>query len=142
MEGGECRMKTSNFAEGQTEFAFLHDDLGTPVTEACRNMRISEATYFRWKQNRVPESVNAAAVPAADGVGHQAEPAGGGCEPRQVDAARCVDKNSLGPARRPAVIRWLQDHYRVSECSSCAAMHFDRSTHRDRPVRHEREPLR
>ena len=40
------------------------------------------------------------------------------------------------------VIQWLMDRYRVSERRGCAAMRFDRSTHRDRPIRDEQEPLR
>ena len=43
-------MKTSKFTAEQIGFALRQGDLGTPVTEVCRKMGISEATYFRWKQ--------------------------------------------------------------------------------------------
>jgi putative transposase len=31
-------------------FALKQAELGTPVTEVCRKMGVSEATFFRWKQ--------------------------------------------------------------------------------------------
>jgi putative transposase len=43
-------MKTSKFTEEQIGFALRQSDLGTAVSEVCRKMGISEATFYRWKQ--------------------------------------------------------------------------------------------
>jgi hypothetical protein len=43
-------MKKSKFTGEQIAFALRQAEVGTPVTEVCRKMGISEATYYRWKQ--------------------------------------------------------------------------------------------
>lgn len=43
-------MKKSKFTGEQIAFALRQSEVGTPVTEVCRKICISEATYYRWKQ--------------------------------------------------------------------------------------------
>ena len=43
-------MKTSKFTGEQIAFALRQAEVGTPVGEVCRKMGISEATFYRWKQ--------------------------------------------------------------------------------------------
>ncbi len=43
-------MKKSKFTESQIVFALRQADTGTTVTEVCRKMGISEATYYNWKR--------------------------------------------------------------------------------------------
>ena len=43
-------MRKSRYTDEQVSFALKQAGLGTPVTEVCRKMGVSEATFFRWKQ--------------------------------------------------------------------------------------------
>lgn len=43
-------MKKSRFTEEQILFALKQGDSGQPVADVCRQMGISEATYYVWKK--------------------------------------------------------------------------------------------
>ena len=43
-------MKKSKFTEQQIVFALKQSETGVPVTELCRKMGISEATFYNWKK--------------------------------------------------------------------------------------------
>ena len=43
-------MKKSRFSEEQIAFALRLGDSGTPVADVCRQIGISEATYYVWKK--------------------------------------------------------------------------------------------
>ena len=43
-------MKKSRFTEEQILFALKQGDAGQPVADVCRQMGISEATYYNWKK--------------------------------------------------------------------------------------------
>ena len=43
-------MKKSRFTNEQIAFALKQADTGTPVTEICRKMGVSEPTFYRWKK--------------------------------------------------------------------------------------------
>lgn len=43
-------MKKSRFTNEQMAFALKQADTGTPVTEICRKMGVSEPTFYRWKK--------------------------------------------------------------------------------------------
>lgn len=43
------RMKKSSFTEEQITYALRQAEAGTPVTEICRKLGISEQTFYRWK---------------------------------------------------------------------------------------------
>jgi putative transposase len=43
-------MKKSRYNEEQIAFALKQAELGTKVEEVCRQMGVSQATFFRWKQ--------------------------------------------------------------------------------------------
>jgi putative transposase len=43
-------MKKSRYTEEQIAFALKQAELGTKVEEVCRQMGVSQATFFRWKQ--------------------------------------------------------------------------------------------
>jgi len=42
--------KKTKFTEAQIVFALRQADTGITVTEVCRKMGISEATYYNWKK--------------------------------------------------------------------------------------------
>jgi len=43
-------MKKSRFTEEQILFALKQGDAGQPIADVCRQMGISEATYYNWKK--------------------------------------------------------------------------------------------
>lgn len=43
-------MKSSKFSEKQIAFALRPEAAGLSVEDVCRNLGISQATFFRWKQ--------------------------------------------------------------------------------------------
>ncbi len=43
-------MKKSKFTEEQIAFALRQAESGTTVTEVCRKMGVSEATFYNWKK--------------------------------------------------------------------------------------------
>lgn len=43
-------MKTSRFTEAQIIYALRQAESGVKVTEVCRKMGISEATFYNWKK--------------------------------------------------------------------------------------------
>ena len=43
-------MKRSKFSESQIVFAIKQSETGTRVSEICRKMGISEATFYNWKK--------------------------------------------------------------------------------------------
>ena len=43
-------MKKTKYTEQQIAFALKQAETGTSVQEVCRNMGISEATFYNWKK--------------------------------------------------------------------------------------------
>nr|WP_293939394.1 transposase [Sphingobacterium sp. UBA5996] len=43
-------MKRSKFTEAQIAFALRQSETGTRVEEICRQMGVSQATFFNWKK--------------------------------------------------------------------------------------------
>ncbi len=43
-------MKRKRFTEEQISYALKQAESGTPVTEVCRKLGISEQTFYRWKR--------------------------------------------------------------------------------------------
>jgi len=43
-------MRKKTFSEEQIAFALRQAEGGTPVTEVCRKMGVSEQSFYRWKR--------------------------------------------------------------------------------------------
>jgi putative transposase len=43
-------MKRSHFTEEQITYALRQVEAGTPATQVCRELGISEQTFYRWKR--------------------------------------------------------------------------------------------
>ena len=46
-------MKKKRFTEEQISYTLRRAENGTPVAEGCRNLGISEQTFYRWKRKYV-----------------------------------------------------------------------------------------
>jgi len=46
-------IKTSKYPAEQGAFALRQAESGTPISELCRKMGISEQTFYRWKKKYV-----------------------------------------------------------------------------------------
>jgi putative transposase len=47
---GEDAMRKKTFSEEQIALALRDAETGTPVTEVCRKMGVSEQSFYRWKK--------------------------------------------------------------------------------------------
>jgi len=43
-------MKRSKFSEEQVAYALRQAESGTPVVDVCRQLGVSESTFFLWKK--------------------------------------------------------------------------------------------
>ena len=43
-------MRKKTFSEEQIALALREAEMGTPVTEVCRKMGVSEQSFYRWKK--------------------------------------------------------------------------------------------
>lgn len=43
-------MKRSRFTEGQISYALRQAESGTPVADVCRQLGVSEASFYVWKK--------------------------------------------------------------------------------------------
>jgi len=43
-------MKRSEFSEAQVAYALRQAETGTPVGDVCRQLGVSEATFYAWKK--------------------------------------------------------------------------------------------
>ena len=43
-------MKRSKFSEEQIAYALRQVEAGTPASDVCRQLGVSEATFYAWKQ--------------------------------------------------------------------------------------------
>lgn len=51
-------MKQSKFSEEQIAYALRQADTGTPVGDVCRQVGVSEATFYQWKKKFAHLGVN------------------------------------------------------------------------------------
>ncbi len=47
---GDQVIKRSSYTEEQIAFALKQAELGTPVSEVCRKMGVSDATFYNWRK--------------------------------------------------------------------------------------------
>lgn len=50
-------MKKTRFTESQIPFALKQAETGTKVDEICRQMGVSQATFFNWSRDGGPQEV-------------------------------------------------------------------------------------
>ena len=93
-------MKRSRFTEEQIAYALRQAEAGTPVADVCRQLGVSEATFYVWKKKFANLGVT---------------------ELRKLRMLEEEDAR-LKPARRRELAHWIREHLR-RVCSRRAGWH-------------------
>jgi len=94
-------MKRSRYREEQIAYALRQAESGTAVADVCRQLGISEATFYVWKKKVCRAGFDGAARAAAvAGRELEVEAAGGGSDAGQAHSRRDRPKKNLRPAWR------------------------------------------
>jgi putative transposase len=121
-------MKWSTFSEEQIVYAIRQAEAGTPVGDLCRQLGVSDATFYAWKQKyahlgvselrrlrQVEEEISRLKRLVAD---------------LSLDQHRLVGgpaKKSLWPARRRELAAWFHGTFQVSGLRACRLAQFSRA---------------
>src|SRR5215470_16415090 len=121
-------MKRSKFSEEQVAYALRQVEAGTPVGDVCRQMGVSEATFYAWKKEvRAPGRERAPPPAAARGRKRAVEAPGGGSHARQAHAVGGAAKKRLRPVRRRELAGWFHVTFQVSCARACRLAQFSRA---------------
>jgi transposase InsO family protein len=121
-------MKRSRFSEEQVAYALRQVEAGTPVGDACRQLGVSEATFYAWKKEVcAPRRERAPAPPAAGGRKRALEATRRRSHTRQTHAVRGAAKTRLRPVRRRELAGWSQATFQVSCARACRLAQFSRA---------------
>ena len=137
-------MKRSRFTEEQILFALKQGDAGQPIADVCRQMGISEATYYNWKKRYG----NLGLLEVRELRQLRDENA----RLKRLVADLTLDrhvlqeviKKNLATPRRRDIARWIRDCFQLSVRRSCAlsclrnATWYYRSQARDSSVLRQR----
>jgi putative transposase len=124
-------MKKKRFSVEQIVAVLKQAELGVPVAEVSRKIRISEQTFYRWKKAvRWYGDGSGASDETTSGGEQPVEAVGCRSEPGQDDAAGCAAKKVLKPSGRRPMVDHLRDQYRASERHACRVLLMVRGTYR------------
>src|SRR5215831_1058060 len=127
-------MKRSNFSEEQIA---MH---GTPVGDVCRQLGVSEATFYAWKKKYGHLGVSE--LRRLRGRKQSAQATGGRSHARQAHAVRGLAKKSLRPVRRRELAAWFQSAFGASCVRACRLAQFSRAAWYRRSQARDQSALR
>ncbi len=113
-------MKKSKFSEEQIAYALRQADSGTPVGEVCRQLGVSEATFYVWKKKYGQLGLSE--------LREMRQLRDENARLKRLVADLTLDKHilsevlrkkSLKPARRWQLVAWIQETFQVSTVHSC-----------------------
>jgi putative transposase len=121
-------MKKSRFTEEQIAYALRQAESGTAVADVCRQLGVSEATFYVWKKKvRASRDERDAPPPAARGREQPAEAPRRRSHARQAHARGGAPKKRVTPTRRRATAQWFQDTFGISCVRACRLAGFSRA---------------
>lgn len=134
-------MKKSRFTEEQITYALRLADSGTPVVAVCRQIGISEATFYTWKKKYADLGVSELRkLKQLEDKNARLRRIDAG----QADAARGRTKNALKASKRRELAALMQERFKVSVQRSCGlallqrSSRYAKSTARDQSVLRQR----
>ena len=113
-------MKRSRFSEEQIAYALRLANSGTPVVDVCRQIGVSEATYYTWKKKygdlgvtelkrlKMLEDENARLKRIVADLTLD----------KQI-LSEVVRKKTLKAAKRRELAAWMQERFKISVQRSC-----------------------
>ncbi|WP_441624649.1 IS3 family transposase [Cupriavidus sp. RAF12] len=122
-------MKKSRFTEEQITYALRLADSGTPVADICRQIGVSEATFYTWKKKYADLGVSE--------LRKLRQLEDENTRLRRIVADLTLDKQilqevvrkkSLKAAKRHELAAWMQERFKVSVQRSCSLALLRRST--------------
>jgi hypothetical protein len=122
-------MKKSKFTEEQVAFALKQADTGTKVPEICREMGISQATFYAWRKKM--RRLRHRGVEASEATRTREPPSqavGGRSQPGQRDAPGGNTKEALRPAQKREPAYFLVERYGVSTWRATRLVELTRSS--------------
>lgn len=121
-------MKRSKCSEEQIVYdAIRQANAGTPIGDLCRQLGVSDATFYAWKKRYAYLEERATPAPAVGRRKQSLETVGRRPLARQAHALGGPAKKSLRPARRRELAAWFQGTLQVSCLRACRLAQFSRA---------------
>jgi putative transposase len=135
-------MRKKTFSEEQIALALREVETGTPVTEVCRKMGVSEQSFYRWKKKYMGMGI--AELRRLRQLEEENHKLKGIVADLTLDknAPGCSVKKGLKPAPKRRLTRYLIGTYQVSERRACEVINLHRWTYRYRSRRRDPTPIR
>ena len=121
-------MKRSRFSEEQIVYAIRQAESGTPIGDLCRQLGVSDATFYAWKKKFAHLGVSELRRL------RQVEEENSRLKRLVADLSldkhmlsEALRKKSLRPARRRELAGWFQDTFQVSCLRACRLAQFSRA---------------
>ena len=138
-------MKRFRYSAEQIAFALRQAEMGTPVSEVCRKMGISEQTFYRWKRRYegmgVAELRRLKVLEQENGKLKQLVADLSLDKSRSRDCRMCCEK-VLKPVHLREQVEVLLAIYEVSERRACEVLEFGRYICRYQSMADEQAALR
>lgn len=122
-------MKRSRFSEEQIVYAIRQAESGTPVGDLCRQLGVSDATFYAWKKKYAHLGVSELSRL------RQVEEENARLNRLVVDLSldkhmlsEALRKKSLRPARRRELAAWFHETFQVSCLRACRLAQFGRAS--------------
>ena len=132
-------MKKSKFAEEQIAFALRQAETGTTVSEVCRKIGVTEATFYNWKKKYGGLGVSELRrLKQLEEGNRQLKKLVADLSLDKQMLQDVVTKKALKPAHKRNLAEYLDGSYRVGMRRVCRVVKICRSTYYYRSVRDDR----
>src|SRR4029077_5694520 len=126
--GGGSGMKRSKFSEEQVAYALRQAETGTAGGDVCRQLGISEATFYVWKKRYGHLGVHEVRrVRQLEGRECAVEAPGRRSHSRQAHAGGGPPAQKLTPTRRRELARWFLGTFQIPIRRACGLAQLSRT---------------
>jgi putative transposase len=113
-------MKKARFSEEQIAYALRLAESGTPVVDVCRQIGVSEATYYTWKKKYADLGVTELRwLKMLEDENARLKRVVADLTLDKQILQEVVRKKALKAAKRRGLAAWMQERFRVSVRRSC-----------------------